>query len=370
MSIPRSERLVPGRILIIEDDEDQMALIKQYVNMMGYEVRSAGDGDSGLQLITDWTPDLVLLDLYLPETPGMMVLREIRDNPHTAEVPVMIMSSDDSEETTIVCLSSGASEYITKPIRMAELTLKIQNSLELLNYKRQLNQVNQKLQREKKLLSKYFSFDLVDKLLSEEISAELGGTNLQASILFMDIRNSTGIAEQMEAKDFADFLSSLLSDMMDIVFGNLGSVNKLTGDGLLATFGCPVPTERDAYNCVKTAAYMRRYVELFNKQQAIPLPGDEPLRIGIGMASGPIFAGNVGSWRRMEYTVLGDAVNLAARLQDLTKTVGTDVLLDGATVEAVRDYVRVGDGGKMPIRGKAEPVDVFLLEDFLDQSGN
>lgn len=359
---PRS----PGRILIIEDDPDQLALIRQYVAMLGYEVRAAEDGSAGLKILEGWTPDLVLLDLYLPETPGMVVMREIRDDPRTTEIPIMIMSSDDSEETTIVCLSSGASEYIAKPIRMAELTLKIQNSLELLDYKRQLNQLNAKLEREKSLLSKYFSFDLVDKILSEEISAELGGNNLPASLLFMDIRNSTGIAEQMDPKDFADFLSSLLSDLMDIVFGNLGSVNKLTGDGLLATFGCPVPTERDAYNCVKTAAYMRNYIDIFNDQEAIALPGGKPLRIGIGIATGRIFAGNVGSWRRMEYTVLGDPVNLAARLQELTKTIGTDIVMDSTTLDAVRDIVKVKDAGKMPIRGKSEPVDVYVLEEFLD----
>ncbi|MCR9141285.1 MAG: response regulator [bacterium] len=355
-----------SRILVIEDDPDQLALIRQYVSMLGYEVRGAEDGSAGLKILEDWVPDLVLLDLYLPETPGMIVLRSIREDARTAEIPVMIMSTDDTEETTIVCLSSGANEYIVKPIRMAELTLKIQNSLELLDYKRQLHKLNTKLEREKGLLSKYFSFDLVEKILSEEISTELGGSNLPASILFMDIRNSTGIAEKMDPKDFADFLSSLLSDLMDIVFGNLGSVNKLTGDGLLATFGCPVPTERDAYNCVKTAAFMRNYIEIFNDQGAIELPGGEPLRIGIGMATGRIFAGNVGSWRRMEYTVLGDPVNLAARLQDLTKTIGTDIVMDAATLEAVREEVEIRDAGKMPIRGKADPVDVYVLESFND----
>ncbi len=365
MSSSATER-PPARILIIEDDEEQLQLIEQYVSMMGYAVRSERDGSAGLAAVREWSPDLVLLDLYLPETPGMIVLREIREGGLGADLPVLVMSADDTEETTIVSLSSGATEYIVKPIRIAELTLKIQNSLELYDYKRQLHRLNSKLEREKSLLTKYFSFDLVEKILSEEISTELGGTNLEASLLFMDIRNSTGIAEQMDPKEFADFLSSLLSDLMDIVFGNLGSVNKLTGAGLLATFGCPVPTERDALNCVKTAAYMRNYIEIFNDQGAIELPGGEPLRIGIGMATGPIFAGNVGSWRRMEYTVLGDPVNLAARLQDMTKTIGTDIVMDGATLEAVGDAVKTSSAGKMPIRGKTEPVDVYILEELLD----
>lgn len=355
------------RILVIEDDQDQLALVRQYIGMLGYEVRTSGDGTEALELLQSWVPDLVLLDLYLPNTPGMIILKEIRENSNTADIPVMIMSSDDSEETTIVCLSSGATEFIAKPIRMAELTLKIQNSLELLKYKRRLNDLNAKLEREKGLLSKYFSSDLVEKILSEEIKTELGGTKLDASLLFMDIRNSTGIAEHMDPNDFADFLSSIFTDMMDLVFGNLGSVNKLTGDGILATFGCPQPGENDVYNCVKTAAYMRNYVKIFNEHSG-GAPGGDPLRIGIGIATGNIFAGNVGSWRRMEYSVLGDPVNLAARLQEQTKVIegGVDIVMDRTTYEAVRDHVKVRPAGTMEIRGKTEPVEVYVLDEFIE----
>ena len=132
------------RILIIEDDEDQLALMRQYVSMLGYEVEGLTDGTAALERVKSFQPDLVLLDLNLPNTPGMIILKSIKEDPATEEIPVMVMSSDDAEETVIVCLSSGASEFIAKPIRMAELTLKIQNALELLKYRRQLNQLNQK----------------------------------------------------------------------------------------------------------------------------------------------------------------------------------------------------------------------------------
>ncbi|MCB1325811.1 MAG: response regulator [Spirochaetales bacterium] len=353
----------PAKVLIVEDDPDEQALMERYITSFGYNVQTAPDGDVALERVKDWEPDLVLLDLHLPNVPGMIVLREIRENPALTDLPILVISGDESEETAIVCLSSGANEFIHKPVRMSELTVKVQNALELQDYKLRLKDLNRKLEREKSLLTRYFAKDLVEKLLNEEISADLGGTNLPATIMFVDMRDSTAIAERMAPEDFAAFLSTVLSNLMEIIFDCRGSVNKLTGDGVLATFGCPVPTDDDAFHAARCALRIRDFVQEQN-QKAPPTP-DIPLRMGIGIASGIVFAGNVGSSRRMEYTVLGDPVNLASRLEGLTKRVeGGDIMLDGATKRLVEGRVKLREAGIATVRGKEQEVELYVLTDL------
>lgn len=353
---------VREKVLIVEDEEDYRDLLRQYVGLMGYDVRTAGDGAAALEVVRDWQPDLAIVDLHLPEVTGLMVLKAIKENPQSADTPVIIMSADGSEEMVVVSLSTGASEFIKKPIQVAELTPKIQKEIELKKSRQELRELNAKLEREKLGLSKFFSDDLAQKIINEEIRPELGGTQLEATIMFFDIRGSTSLGETLEPRFFAEFLSAIFTDTMDLVFKHQGSVNKLLGDGMLATFGCPVPTGDDASNGVRCALDIRRYIEQYNEFRPDYIP--DPVSVGIGIATGTVFAGNVGSTRRLEYTVIGDSVNLAARLQALNKRLNSDILIDGAT------HAKAGAGivcaapvlGR--VRGRAKEVEIYKLLDF------
>ena len=271
-----------------------------------------------------------------------------------------MLSPEDTEEASILSISSGADEFVVKPVRLAELTAKIQNVLQLARYKKQLESLNAQLAREKHRMRKYFSEDLVEKILNEEISTELGESNVEASILFMDIRNSTGLAEKVGPARFAAFISDLFTELMELIFKNHGSVNKLLGDGILATFGCPEPSEDDAVNAIATAHEMLELIEAFNHRRPEYLT--EPVRIGIGISTGKVFAGNIGSVRRIEYAVIGDPVNTASRLQDLTKIVPCNALIDGSTRQRLNGNVAIRPSGIQSIQGKSGPVEVFIFD--------
>lgn len=347
------------KVLIIDDDPDYRQLLRQYVGLMGYEVRVAEGGQEGLDIFFEWRPDLVITDIHMPEITGLMVLKKIKEHADVIDVPVIVVSTDASEEMLVVALSTGASEFMAKPIRVAELTPKIQKEIELKKYKEKLIELTEKLNREKLGLSKFFSDDLAQKIINQEILPELGGTQLEATIMFFDIRGSTALGEILEPRVFAEFLSSIFTDAMDLVFKHKGSVNKLLGDGMLATFGCPVPTEEDALNCVRCAMDIRSYLDQFNEFRPDYLP--HPVGVGIGIATGNVFAGNVGSTRRLEYTVIGDSVNLAARLESLTKRLGSNILIDGATRDKIGDAVDVGKRYRARVRGKEREVLVYEL---------
>ena len=159
----------------------------------------------------------------------------------------------------------------------------------------------------------------------------------------------------------------LFTDLMDLVYSYNGSVNKIMGDGLLVTFGAPVSGGHDALNAVQCAIKIREYIASFNDIRPSYL--ERPVEAGVGIATGRVFAGNIGSNRRMEYTVLGDAVNVAARLESLTKLARVDNLVDGDTFNKVKSAVNAKRVKFAEIRGKIQEVKIYHIVDFKADPG-
>ncbi len=210
------------------------------------------------------------------------------------------------------------------------------------------------------LLNLYVSPEVAREAI--EHGTKLGGQLVECSVLFSDIRGFTTLSEQMPPEKLIDLLNRYMSRMVDVVIANGGLVNKFGGDSLLAVFGSPLnPADDHAAQAARAALHMQRALKSFNAEQvARNLP---TLEIGIGLASGPVVAGNVGGEGRIEYTVIGDTVNLAARLQDLTKQAGHSIL---ASAETIRQAARGMSFAVEPltpveVRGKVEPVEVYAL---------
>ena len=349
------------RILLVEDDEDQAKLLEVLLGKLAYILKIVSSAEDALETIVEFQPDIVLSDLYLPKMNGVEMSGKIHHIKGMEDMPVIMISSDINEDTVINALANGIYDFVGKPLRMAELTLRIGNLLHLQDNKKKLANLAVKLEKEKNILSRYFSDDFVEKLLSEEIQTSLGGKEVYSTIMFFDLRNSTGIAETLDPDTFTKFLSQLWNDIMDIVLSNGGSVNKLMGDGMLATFGCPEPGKHDALSSVTAAIKIRQYFQLYNEISPHDL---KDVRFGIGIASGKIFAGNIGSFRRMEYTVLGDAVNVASRLEGLTKRAGVDILIEGTTRNELGDKVRVRRVKVKHVKGRKREMEIFSVVDL------
>ncbi len=217
----------------------------------------------------------------------------------------------------------------------------------------------------------YIKYDLnnnscsLNKSCVCNLDYKLTGTHLNASMLFFDLRGSTTIAEKLEPMIFSEFLSELFTDIMDLIYGNGGTVNKIMGDGIFATFGCPETTGDDAYQCTKTALQIREYLNTFNDVRPSYL--EHEIKCGIGISTGKVFAGNIGSIRRMEYTVLGDAVNTASRLESLTKDIGHDILIDGNTYNILKDRINIETTEISHVKGKTEVLKIFKLISLKDK---
>lgn len=168
------------------------------------------------------------------------------------------------------------------------------------------------LNKLKSTFKKYVSENIVDELLQNETSLELGGTQSEVCILFCDIRGFTALSEKMKPAEVVYLLNHYFEAMIDVVFANNGTLDKIIGDELMVLYGVPLKNDNDAVRAVESAKQMFTALASFNKKmETEDLP---PLQIGIGINYGKVVSGNIGSEKQMNYTVIGDAVNLAARL--------------------------------------------------------
>jgi adenylate cyclase len=184
---------------------------------------------------------------------------------------------------------------------------------------------------------------------------------VRCSVLFVDIRRFTALAEVLPPARLIGTLNRYFERMLAAVEAEGGIVNKFGGDSLLAVFGSPLnPSDDHARRAVRAALRMRSALAEFNREQA---QAEMPeLRVGFGLATGEVVAGNVGSSRKLEYTVIGDPVNLAARLQELTTELAAEILVSAETARLASGEAHLRSLGEIEVRGRVEPVEVFAAE--------
>ncbi|MBK8397153.1 MAG: adenylate/guanylate cyclase domain-containing protein [Leptospiraceae bacterium] len=180
----------------------------------------------------------------------------------------------------------------------------------------------------KKMMERYLPPELVGELYKTNVSLEPGGNNQVVTILFSDIRSFTTISESMSPQAVVQLLNDYLSTMTDIIFANRGTIDKFIGDAIMTIFGAPVKKDDDAFRAVNTALEMMKAMKAFNEKYAHL---GRKLEIGIGIHTGEVIVGNIGSDKRLDYTVIGDNVNLSSRIEGLTKQYKCPILISEAT---------------------------------------
>ena len=205
-------------------------------------------------------------------------------------------------------------------------------------------------------MSRYMTKEIADKLMEEGEDA-LGGTEQQASILFSDIKGFTAFSERSGASETVAMLNDYFTVMVDMVMNHGGILDKYMGDGMMAVFGAPFPGEQDADNAIQASLGMFRALEQFNESREAA--GKESIDIRVGLNTDQVVSGNIGSARRMDYTVIGDGVNLAARLESASKAYGTRLLISEFTVAALHHEYALRQVDRLRVQGKENPVDIY-----------
>ncbi len=221
-------------------------------------------------------------------------------------------------------------------------------------------------QREKKYIrqtfSKFVSKSVVDELLKDPDKLKLGGEKKILTVLFSDIRGFTTISERLTPEALVEHLNEYLQAMTDIVFKYLGTLDKYVGDEIMAFWGAPIPQDDHAVLAARAAVEMMRVLEGLNKKWAAE--GKPELHIGIGLNTGDMVVGNMGSSSRMDYTLMGDNVNLGARLEGTNKIYSTDIIISEATYEYIKDHIIARELDLIRVKGKELPVKIFELIDM------
>lgn len=217
------------------------------------------------------------------------------------------------------------------------------------------------LEQQKARLSKYLSKDLAELVVQDPSLFQLGGTRRHATILFSDIRNFTPLAESVEPEQVVTLLNGYFTRMVSIVFEYGGTLDKFLGDGLMAEFGVPFDVPEHELRAVLVALEMVEQVEEFNEEHQLEQQGLTPLSIGVGVATGPVVAGNIGSPERMEYTTIGDTVNFAARLEALNKSMGTLIIVSAATAAAIGDDLPFDKLPPVQVKGKSGEPELYAV---------
>ena len=365
----------PVKILGVDDEDDFEALIRQrfrrQVRDGEYTFRFAHHGEEALAALeAEPDIDLMLLDINMPVMDGLTLLSELRER----QLPVRaIMVSAYGDMTNLrTAMNRGAFDFVTKPVDFNDLELTIRKTLADIGKLRAIERLHAVAERARSNLSRYFSPNIVDMLAAQD--EPLGAVRRQTvAVLFADIVGFTRMAEGMPPEAVVTMLRQFHVRMTGPIFACGGTVDKYIGDSIFAVFGVPDASDNDAANALICADRMLDALDCWNGERA--REGETPLAIGIGLNYGPAVLGDVGSEHSMSFTVIGDTVNTAARLQGLTRTLETPLVVGGPLVDAVRAgssgaaaalVSQLHDQGEQALRGRVGAVRVWTCGEAAD----
>jgi adenylate cyclase len=214
--------------------------------------------------------------------------------------------------------------------------------------------------RVKTTFAHYVSQQVMDSILKSGAEIKLSGDRRRITVLFCDLRGFSTMSEKLQPEKVVAILNDYFEAMVEVIFQNNGTLDKFIGDGIMVIFGAPEDDQNQEEHAVRTAITMQRELSRVAKKWA---PEGINLRIGVGVNSGPAVVGNIGAARRMDYTAIGDTVNLASRLESATKEMGVGILISEYTYNALRGLFQFREMGSVTVKGRTEPVLTFTPVD-------
>lgn len=334
------------RILVVDDEPVNVQALVNFLSLANHTVAVATNGQEALDHLASGEPcDLVLLDVMMPRMSGFEVCERIREQRSPAELPVILLTARNRVSDLVSGFSAGANDYLTKPFASDELLARVNVHLELA-----------------KISDSYARFvprQFLEQLGKERITDVALGDQVQRvmTVLFTDIRDFTRLAEKMSPAETFHFVNQYLSAMEPAITRHHGVIDKYVGDAVMALF----PDRPD--DAVQAALDMFRRLDVFNREREGR--GEPPVQIGIGVHTGSLMLGTVGARDRMDTTVISDAVNLASRVENLTKTYRVPLIVTEDTVRALQSpgEVAMRRIDRVLVQGKSQPVVLYEVLD-------
>jgi adenylate cyclase len=357
-------------ILIVDDLPQNVRLLDAVLSPKGFRVATASSGAEALDVLDKEHPDLVLLDILMPGMDGYEVCRRIREDPVTAFLPV-IMITASGEEEKIRAIEAGADDFVSKPFDQAELLARVRSlvrvkryhdtienqAAELARWNRELEQrVQDQIEQLERVgrLRRFLPAQLADLIVSSGDESFLNGHRREITVVCCDLRGFTAFAETAEPEDVWRTLEEYHDALGDLIARFEGTLERFTGDGLVAFFNDPIPCDDAPLRSVRMALAMRQRVqELADSWQR---RGHE-LAFGVGIAQGYATLGRIGFSGRFDYASIGSVTNLAARL--CAEAAPWQILITQRVNAAAEDLIVSRLIGELTLRGFRQPVRAF-----------
>lgn len=316
----------PGHVLVVDDDPINRALLTKNLEHDGHRATAVDNGFAALSALEADPPDVVLLDVLMPGLDGVEVLARMKSDERLRHIPVIMISGVEDTDAIVRCIETGADDFLPKPFDPVILRARIGAGL---NRKRLLD-----LEQER--VREVFTRFLPEPIAAEMLARSAGepaikAVRLWATVMFVDLRGFTTLAETLAVEQVVALLGRFQGTMGDAVLDHGGTLVDFLGDGLMAVFGAPVESIDHADRALAAALDISgaRLAE-FNDWVRSEGVG-EGFGMGIGLNSGRVMSGTLGSDRRFDYAVIGDTVNTASRVEQLTKETGHSILLADQT---------------------------------------
>ena len=353
----------PAKILVVDDVPLNVKLLADSLHVKGYEVVTASSGREALEKITTDAPDLVLLDVMMPEMDGYEVCRALRARPDTQILPVIMVTALDPHDERIKGLEAGADDFLTKPVNQQELMARVKSLLRIKSLydtvqvqARDLASLNRDLEhrvaeqvtelQRLSQLKRFFSPQLAARIVAGGAQDPLASHRRDITVVFIDLRGFTSFAEKAEPEEIMALLREFHEAMGKLILAYEGTLERFTGDGLMVFFNDPEPIPQPVEHAVRMALAMR--------EQAAQL-GERWRKLGydiglaIGVAQGFATMGAIGFEARLGYAAIGSVTNLAARLG--AEANAGEILDNGKTLAPVESLVRVESLGVLELKG-------------------
>ena len=348
------------RILIVDDERINIDILHNLLKS-DYRLLIAKNGEQALKRAHSETPpDLILLDVVMKGMDGYEVCRRLKEDKNTCNIPIIFVTSMNEARDHTQGFEMGAVDYIKKPFEPMEVKVRVKTQLKLRQAKLDLEKNNQQLEDISSKLSKYISAPILDSIFSGKHEVELRTSRKRLTIFFSDIKDFTHITDSIAPELLSSLLNDYFNEMSKIVNQYGGTLDKFIGDAILVFFGDPESrgVSEDAVACVEMAVAMQR--KLVSLRQRWEEQGIARLfHVRMGISSGFCNVGNFGSEDRLEYTIIGNEVNLASRLETCANA--GEILVSQETYLLIKDDILCEAKEKVAVKGLALPVQSYVV---------
>ncbi len=345
--IPPSQPLINKanqgiRILVVDDEPINQRVLKNHLDSKGFQLTQAMNGKAAMQALQSEGPfDLILLDVMMPRMSGYEVCQQIRAQYLASELPVIMVTAKDQLQDVVQGLSLGANDYLPKPFHKEELFARINTQLDL--------------HRIFSVAGRFVPNEFLHSLNKERITEVALGDHVEkeVTVLFSDIRGYTTLAESMTPQENFKFVNAFNKRMGPIIQKHQGFINQYLGDAIMAIF------PKSPKDALDAAIDMQQKLITYNEERQAK--GRSAIKMGIGLHTGPLIMGIIGDENRMDAATIADTVNMASRVESLTKHYGTTILVSGESLAKIdkKDQYQLRYLGKVQVKGSSEPIRIY-----------